>query len=179
MRLSFAVLFQPVNRRRDRLLHVQPVQRAGVDHLPGVFFIRRAGKIPPAFRFNNRRHRQVVRAGEDKIATVVGRHRHDRPAAVGQQHEIRNPDRQFGAGHRMDRRQAGIHAGFLTVDLGPFQVRFFTALRHVGRYRRALLIALSTRGCSGASTMKVAAPQGVRAGGKDLQPFVPALDAGR
>ena len=53
---------------------------------------------------DHRDDRQIELLGELEVAGVVGRHGHDRPGAVADQHVVGHPDRNRLAVDRIDRR---------------------------------------------------------------------------
>ena len=104
----------------------------------------------------DRRDRQAELAGELEVALVAARHRHDRAGAVAHQDVVGDPDRDLLAVDRIGGVRTGEHAGLLAGLVLAFEV--LLAGRPVSGSRRRRRpgrrsVRVSTKGCSGDSTM--------------------------
>ena len=95
-----ALLLQPGDHLLLGLLHLKAVQEPGVDH-PAGFAIGKRFLFHVAACYNLD-DRQVERLCKRIVARIVRRHGHDRARAVGHEHIIGNPDRDFPARGRVD-----------------------------------------------------------------------------
>ena len=115
-------------------------------------------KLRP-FGLDHRNDRQSIFSGECKVSFIVGWDRHDRAGAIGHQDVVRDPDRDALAVDRVEGIGAGEHAGLFLVHGLTFDIRLAGSLLFLVFDRRLVfsgVVILSTSGCSGENTMKVA-----------------------
>ncbi|MCL4101981.1 hypothetical protein MMG03_001568 [Fibrobacter succinogenes] len=73
-------------------------------------------------RFHDADNRQVELLCEFEVAGIVGGHSHDSAGAVSSQNVVSHPNRNLGAGQRVDGVGAREHAGLFLGEFGTVQV---------------------------------------------------------
>ena len=112
--LTEALLFQPVDRLRDRVGFVQAIQPLTVDGR-AVAGVRIA--VPVVGRLDRSHDRQPVRVGEVPVALILAGHGHDRAGAVRRQHVVGQVDRHQFVVERIDPVRAREHTALLEAAL--------------------------------------------------------------
>ena len=90
-------------------------------------------------RINHRDNRQIELLGELEVAGVVGRHGHDRPRAVTDEHVVGDPYRNRLAVDRVDGVGAGENARLFLGQIGPVEVALAGRLLAIRPDRLGLL----------------------------------------
>ena len=116
--LADAAFFQIGNRFIESLLAGRAGQRAGVDHVAlgrdRFGHLVRHDRVQ-IFGLDDHDDRQVIFAGEFKVALVVRGHGHDRAGAIAHQDVVGDPDRDSLAVDGVDGIAAGEDAGLFAV----------------------------------------------------------------
>ena len=130
--LAQPVLLQILDDGFLRLRDLHAIKEAGIDHHAVLNVgIRRFLNIAARDDLN---HRDAKLVRKLPVAGIVRRNSHDCARAVGHQHIVAQPNRDFLAGHGVDSADAlQLHAGLILCQLGTLKVallRGFRAVRH-------------------------------------------------
>ena len=130
--MANSLLLQPLLHHWNGFLHRQAVEEVGVHHDPGVV-LQGKGRlldVPALDHFNDLTAKLL---GKFPVPVVVGRHRHDRPGAVGHQNIVRDENRDLLSVDGVDPRNAlQLHPGLFLGQLGPLKVRLPGRGLHIG-----------------------------------------------
>ena len=130
--MANSLLLQPLLHHWNGFLHRQAVEEVGVHHDPGVV-LQGKGRlldVPALDHFNDLTDKLL---GKFPVPVVVGRHRHDRPGAVGHQNIVRDENRDLLSVDGVDPRNAlQLHPGLFLGQLGPLKVRLPGRGLHIG-----------------------------------------------
>ncbi|MNS52788.1 hypothetical protein D3C72_855150 [compost metagenome] len=169
-----ALSFQPGVHLGDRLGLAQPVEEARVD----VRAVALEGALFHVAAFEHRLHRQAEGLGELPVTLVMPGHGHDGARAVGGEHVVRDPDRNFLAVGRVHGHGAGERAGLLLGEIRAVQVALERGLLLVSRDGGLLGLGgdLVDERVLGGQNRVGRAEERVRAGGEDREAVLGAGD---
>ena len=110
--------------------------------------------LPPLHHFDDG---QVKLPGEFPVSGIVGRHRHDGAGPVGNQHIVRDKDRNFLPGQRVDcGNPFKLYAGFFLGKLRALKIGFLCRLLLIRTHCiqvLQLILPFFKIGCSGETTI--------------------------